>query len=314
MEIETEEHLYNLIKNQIEESTNLEYKDPRALNNNKEIAKDISAMANSNGGVIIYGLCEDNKDHKPTRIDWIKDNQQKERIEQVLQANVTPKIEIRIKSVLCKVDSSKFILKVEVPKSDTAPHQDHFDKDRRIYWRRNGYTTREMEHYEVESLFFTRKSPKLEIFLKDVSESRDRPAFNIYIRNIGKVVAEQTHIQLSIPPEYKIDPDWDKIRDDFRGTTYQHTLREDLIYPKIPIQIAKIYHSKKFEFGDLKINFLIVCKDMDFMEGELYISCDGMIKVVYGQPKHPVLSRVISDYIFLKNNPFKEDVEGIKEI
>ena len=278
MELETEEHLNCLIKNQIEENTNLEYKDPSALNNNKEIAKDISAMANSNGGVIIYGLCEDKKDHKPTRIDWIQDNQQKERIEQVLQANVTPKIEINIKSILCKIDSSKFVLKVEVPKSDTTPHQDHFDKDRRIYWRRNGYTTREMEHYEVESLFFTRKNPKLEIFLKNVSESRDKPAFDVYIRNTGKVVAEQTHIQLSIPQEYRITPDWAKLRDDyFSGSIYQHTLREDLIYPKIPLQVARIYHPKKFEFGDLKINFLIVCKDMDFIEGEVYLCWVGIM-------------------------------------
>ena len=94
MIIETEEHLNNLIKNKIEENTNLEYKDPRALDNKKEIAKDISSMANSNGGIIIYGLCEENRDHKPTKIEWMENHQQKERIEQILQTNVTPKIEI----------------------------------------------------------------------------------------------------------------------------------------------------------------------------------------------------------------------------
>ena len=68
MIIESEDDLNNFIKNKIEENTNLEYKDPLSLDNKREIAKDISAMANSNGGIIIYGLCEDNKDHKPTRI------------------------------------------------------------------------------------------------------------------------------------------------------------------------------------------------------------------------------------------------------
>ena len=53
--------LQKLIQNEIEESTVLEYKGSFAKQNPKwkeELAKDISALANSNGGTIIFGIRE----------------------------------------------------------------------------------------------------------------------------------------------------------------------------------------------------------------------------------------------------------------
>lgn len=61
MTIESIADIQFLIDNSVEESTELEYKRSFAKANPKwkeELAKDISAMANSNGGVIVYGLKE----------------------------------------------------------------------------------------------------------------------------------------------------------------------------------------------------------------------------------------------------------------
>ena len=55
----TKEDLQRLIDNEVEESTILEYKSSFAVQNPKwreELAKDISAMANSNGGIIVFGI------------------------------------------------------------------------------------------------------------------------------------------------------------------------------------------------------------------------------------------------------------------
>ncbi len=84
------EYLQGFIDNKISENTNLEFKDPRALNDNSEIAKDISAMANSNGGEIIYGLCDINNDQIPEKIGWISDPRSDEKIMQVLQTRIAP--------------------------------------------------------------------------------------------------------------------------------------------------------------------------------------------------------------------------------
>ena len=55
----TLEDIQDLITNEVEESTELEYKSMVKVNNWKsELAKDVSAMANANGGIIIYGNCK----------------------------------------------------------------------------------------------------------------------------------------------------------------------------------------------------------------------------------------------------------------
>jgi len=57
-----EAKLKELIRDKIEESFTLEYKSAGALSRDSkaklEITKDVSAMANSDGGVLIYGLAE----------------------------------------------------------------------------------------------------------------------------------------------------------------------------------------------------------------------------------------------------------------
>ena len=303
MEIKSKDDLDNLVKNEVEENTNLEYKDPDSLNKNNEIAKDISAMANSNGGIIIYGLCEENRDHKPTKIKWLNDPQKKEKIEQVLQSSVTPKLNLNMTIIENPENKKEFVLVVEVPKSDSAPHQDHFDKDKRVYWRRNGYTTRQMEHYEIEDLFFKRKRPSLNIGLRSISNERDKPAFEIYLENVGKVVAEQTYIKLKTPSGWNIDG-WLRTEDVYGYPSYEHILREDLVYPGLKQVVGIIYFPKKFELGLLKLNFLIVCRDMEVLEGEIFISYEGNLKVTYEIPKTHPYSQQMHDYIFSKNNPF----------
>jgi len=56
----TEAKIQNFIKSEIEESLTLEYKSGEALekteHKKREITKDVSAMANSAGGLLIYGL------------------------------------------------------------------------------------------------------------------------------------------------------------------------------------------------------------------------------------------------------------------
>ena len=275
MIIGSEDDLNKFIKNKIEENTNLEYKDPLSLDNKKEIAKDISAMANSNGGIIIYGLCEDNKDHKPTRIVGMENHQQKERIEQILQANVTPKIELEIKTISIK-DQSKFVLIVNVPKSDIAPHQDHSDKDRRIYWRRNGFTTREMEHYEIDDLFFKRKKPILEIQLK--KKKSENTAFDIILVNNGKVIGEKIMIQILMPGILEISGEnWKKIKDIFsprdmnppgaQYKEYRYYQDKEPIFPKVPFESGIVYYPNKENLSKIALGFLITCKDAELNKG-----------------------------------------------
>jgi hypothetical protein len=300
MDLKYEKDIENLIENKIQEDTNLDYKTPDFSKGdfNKELAKDVSAMANSDGGTIIYGIQEEN--HFPKEIIWIKkDEGYCEKIEQIINSKIFRKIEgIKVRKISSE-DKTKFVIVVDIPKSDAAPHQIHEDSTQRRYYKRHGSITEQMEHYEIEDLFFKRKRPTLKIGLRNISKERDKPAFEIYLENTGKVVAEQTYIKLKTPSEWEING-WLKIEDAYGYPSYECILREDLVYPELKQVIGIVYHPKKLDLGLLKLNFLIVCRDMEILEGEIFISCEGNLKVNYEAPKTPPFSQQMHEYIFSK--------------
>lgn len=87
-----------------------------------EISKDVSAMANSNGGKLIYGLTEE--EHLPGKIDPIdREKYSKEWLEQIIQGNIRPKIEgLRIYPIEIDSDAKKVVYIIDIPQSTTA-HQ-----------------------------------------------------------------------------------------------------------------------------------------------------------------------------------------------
>jgi predicted HTH transcriptional regulator len=92
------DYLLQLITNSIEENQELEYKESGALQRDDkkvlEITKDVSSFANSNGGVLIYGLNENQTNkHLPGDIDPIDRNAiKKEWLEQIINSKIRPRI------------------------------------------------------------------------------------------------------------------------------------------------------------------------------------------------------------------------------
>lgn len=92
-----EKDIDDLHHGEIEESLTLEYKRSDALSKDKEhrreLFKDVSAMANASGGIIIYGMKE--IDQKPDGTDEGLDPNvvTREQIENVLMSNIDPPIE-----------------------------------------------------------------------------------------------------------------------------------------------------------------------------------------------------------------------------
>jgi hypothetical protein len=100
---------------------------------NKDLAKDVAAMAN-NGGVLIYGIDED--EHKrPTVLAPIILQGQRERIDAVVHTSVAPTPQIHIDEHPLASDPARGYLVVAVPASPQAPHMVMADKDNRYYQR-----------------------------------------------------------------------------------------------------------------------------------------------------------------------------------
>lgn len=210
--------LNQLIKDGVEESQQLEYKAAQALLNRdviKDIAKDVSAMANASGGVIIYGIKEHSgveKKHLPEAITPIRRDQfSKERLEQIINSNISPKIEGTTIHPIA-LSESEVAYVVEIPQSQTA-HQSIKDY---LYYRRYNFEVLPMQDYEIRDVMNRLKHPKIEMDFEIVkhrySESlraqglnRDgnfeRTTLTLKVRphNIGSQFAQYINYFIEIP-------------------------------------------------------------------------------------------------------------------
>jgi len=142
-----EQDIQDLIDQREEESVILEFK--RELgSNSKEIAKDLSCMANSEGGIIIYGLQEDT-DGKAESIEYINSSENfEERIECIIATTINPPIPFKIFPMPNESDDTKFSYIVLVPKSNNL-HMVIKDNDN-SYYKRSGKTVQKMEDSEIK--------------------------------------------------------------------------------------------------------------------------------------------------------------------
>ncbi len=157
----TDVDILKIIELRIEESVNVEFKAAAALaktdGSKKEIAKDVSAMANSDGGVIIYGINE--VDHVAHSISYVNGRDlPKEWLESVIISNIQQRIDnIIITPVRFNDDLTQTIYVVRVPRSPRAPHM---TTDKR-YFKRFNYQAVPMEEYEIRDIYFRRGSGEL---------------------------------------------------------------------------------------------------------------------------------------------------------
>lgn len=191
----------SLITNEVEEDIHLDYKEARALAKTDkarlDITKDVSSFANSDGGIIIYGVSE--KDGKPYEITPIDGKVfSKEWLENVIQT-IQPKIN-GIKIYPIRVDDAEHsIYVVKIPRSDRTPHM---AKDYR-YYKRINFQSVPMEDYEIKDLYNRISTPKLEInrcgFYK-VDEGKKDVTYHLVatVRNIGKKVCESYKLNFYI--------------------------------------------------------------------------------------------------------------------
>jgi len=163
----------SLMSSRIQEDIHLDYKAAESLGSSDgkkgEISKDVSAFANADGGVIVYGVSEDPKDRSlPGAIDPIDPRDfSTEWLEQVATSRVQPKIPgLLITRV--EVGPNQVLYVVQIPKGETA----HQASDRK-YHKRLGTTTEAMWDYEVRDVMNRKTTPKVRVELSIVRQVRE---------------------------------------------------------------------------------------------------------------------------------------------
>lgn len=181
--------LKNYIKLEITENIHLDYKASPAMAKKKrdEICKDVSSFANSDGGLLIYGILEENT--LPTTLDDGVENSSisREWIEQVINTNISPNIpNIEIIEIKNGETNSYFVIKI--PKSFNAPHQAPDKK----YYKRYNFMSSPMEHYEIEDI----KNRSLIVPpLVDFNVELYGHLINLVVENIGDQVATDVNFE-----------------------------------------------------------------------------------------------------------------------
>jgi len=198
-----ESELLQLIADQVTESVSLDYKESAALQKTDgkktELSKDVSAFANSAGGVLIYGIQEDG--HVPVALDNGLDPSDisKEWVEQVINSRIERRIDgIRIRQVaLSGTRSGRVAYVVVVPASTRAPHM---ASDHR-YYKRFNFESVPMEDYEVRDVSRRLVAPDMRLGLELVAGTGEmlvEPAFRVYLENRAASAASFALVTLHV--------------------------------------------------------------------------------------------------------------------
>jgi hypothetical protein len=145
----------------LEESLTLDYKASPALTREgkapDELCKDVTALANSAGGQLVYGIEEDKGTKKPSRVDdGVEDSKiTREWIEQILNSRVQPRMN-GVKITRIELESGKFGFVISVPQSQTGPHQAPDQK----YYRRFDLQSVPMHDYEIKDIMRRATTPQ----------------------------------------------------------------------------------------------------------------------------------------------------------
>lgn len=156
----SERDLNKLVGDGVREDVHLEFKSVEALGNHQglaEMGRQVAAMANADGGLIIYGIVERHEEEGlAAGVEGTGDKSiTSDRLAQIIASHITPKVEgVRVHPI--PLDDATVAFCIQVPKSSAA----HQSKDHR-YYRRHGAQTLPMEHYEVLELMHRRTAPVL---------------------------------------------------------------------------------------------------------------------------------------------------------
>jgi len=253
--------LQSMITDCIEENIHLDYKAAGSLHNSdgkkSEIAKDVSAMANSDGGVIIYGISEyseSDKKHLPEKITPINRTEfSKEWLENIIISNISPRIEGLVITPISIENEQDVVYVVEIPKSTTA-HQNTKDFK---YYRRYNFSSVPMLAHEIADVMNRAKNPEIELRFSIIKttktktiEEYGKQTFENFLGAMTKTYRKETTISYKL----KIDP--------FNnGSVYAKYINYLVFVPEDIVKNPKDYSIEKSgyirKFGDNTIRDVV---------------------------------------------------------
>jgi len=187
----TIEDLRGLVANRVSEGRSLEYKEALpggGSGEKKEFLADVSALANTSGGWILYGIIEErDEDGKPTGVPsemrGVQGNQDSEmlRLDSIAPYGIEPRIHgLRWRAIT--LTDSTFVLVCWVPRSLHSPHMVWFEKSSK-FWARAASGKYQLDVQQLRASFVA----------SDATRERTRS----FLRDrLSAVIAQETPVTL----------------------------------------------------------------------------------------------------------------------
>ncbi len=231
--------LNDLISNQISENKYIEYKltlPSESNDDKKEFLADVSSFANSDGGVIFYGIkAEDGIAAELSGLTMDSPDAVVLRIENILRTCLEPRI-INYKIKPIKLSNDKFILIIYITKSINSPHVVNYNKHWRFY-ARNSAGKYPLDVNEVKSLFLR-------------SESLSENIKNFRTLRLEQIIGGNSPVQLKEGGKFvlhiiPIDSFYENRQEIFTPNKFPPRIETEYSYPYSFINIdGRVYHNQ----------------------------------------------------------------------
>ena len=201
-----EDDIQALVNHKEQESAELEFKrDIESTDKGKKkLAKHVSAMANANGGIIIFGIEEkESKADKLIGIDeMVGDQPVGEFVNNVLISRVRPRLAVQPQAV--KLANGKVVLVLQVSR---IPYRPHMVLAENVYYVRHNCSVALADEHEVRAMVLESKSSSDEVkeFLKKRKlDDKDREDFAL--TPLAKRMRENPLMAKQIPEGHEGKP------------------------------------------------------------------------------------------------------------
>ncbi|MCK5051626.1 MAG: ATP-binding protein [Candidatus Cloacimonetes bacterium] len=277
----------NYVTNKQEENLNLDFKtinksDLSNKDDKRNLAKSLSGFANSNGGLIVWGIdARKNDDDIDCACEYKRIDNLKlfiSRLNELTSRTTKPPVDgIKHKAVKEKGDNGFAV--TYVPECDSGPIMAKLGEDR--YYKRSGDTFYRMEHFDIADMFGKRRKPKLLLtgrYLKD----GNTPTIFISIENMGKGIAKFPFVAFNCPKPFQVslyglDGNYSTGLPEVinPGNKYRHQyggVSDTVIYPLMSKDITKlIINISQGPYAKIpkkvKIEYEIVAENMRYGKG-----------------------------------------------
>jgi len=261
----------------------------------KNLAITLSGFANSEGGIIVWGVDARKNggvDVACGKIEIENLSLLLSKLNQYTGDAVDPLVEGVLHK---KIPSSgdRGLGATLVPFSDSGPHMAKLGENR--YYKRSGDSFYVMEHFDIEDMFGRRKKPKLVFKTKILSRGGDGLNFRVIValENIGRGVAKSPFLEINFDSPCKIaDFGLDGngsfglavLPTSLGSTSHKYGASGKVIHPGVvhdvtAVQLIRERVREPHEVPDLVINYKIAAEDMRMVEGAETIPAQDLLAV-----------------------------------